>query len=189
MEISFNLVHLAFIWVIVLLMTIRRQKIDAENAAIPKRFLFAFFLLAFGDTGHVGFRVLAYLTGGLEVNSTLVGLGALSTAITITFFYMIFLDIWRVQFSREKDFLYYGLMALGIVRLVLIAFPQNDWGNIVPPFEWVFVRNIPLMIIGVATAYFMIRDGFKNQDARFKNFGYCIVVSYALQKVLFLCLF
>ena len=70
-------------------------------------------------------------------------------------------------------------MALGIVRLVLIVFPQNDWGNIVPPFEWAFVRNIPLVIMGVATAYFMIRDGFKNQDARFKNFGYCIVVSYA----------
>jgi hypothetical protein len=84
MEISFNLIYLAFIWTIVVLMTIKMGKTTLEDKSIPQRFRLALFLLAFGDTGHVGFRVLAYLNGGLEMNSTLVGLGALSTSLTIT---------------------------------------------------------------------------------------------------------
>ncbi len=178
MEISFNLIYLAFIWIIVLLMTMKRGIITSDNKSIPQRFLIAFFLLALGDTGHVGFRILAYLNGGLEMNSTFVGLGALSTSITITFFYLIILDIWRIQFSKEKDLLFYGLIVLGIIRLLLMAFPQNEWGNIVAPFEWALIRNTPLTIIGITVAFLMLRDGFKTQDSRYKNLGYCIVVSY-----------
>lgn len=179
MEIMFNLIYLAFIWIIVASMTRRIGKLTFEERSIPQRFLLAFFLLALGDSGHVGFRILGYINGGLEINSTLVGLGALSTSITITFFYMIILDIWRINFTKNKDLMYYGLMAMGIVRFIIMMFPQNEWGNLVAPVEWSLLRNIPLAIIGVATAYFMIRDGFKYQDSRYKNLGYCIVVSYA----------
>ncbi|MHA1237367.1 MAG: hypothetical protein ACTSQ9_06900 [Candidatus Hodarchaeales archaeon] len=178
MEISFNLIYLAFIWIIVLLMTMKRGTITSDHKSIPQRFLLALFLLALGDTGHVGFRILAYLNGGLEMNSTFVGLGALSTSITITFFYLIFLDIWRIQFAKEKDLFFYGLIILGIVRLILMAFPQNEWGNLVAPFDWALIRNTPLAIIGIIVAFLMLRDGFKTQDSRYKNFGYCIVVSY-----------
>ncbi|MHA2317716.1 MAG: hypothetical protein ACXAC6_08205, partial [Candidatus Hodarchaeales archaeon] len=65
MEISFNLVYLAFIWIIVLLMTMKREQVTSENKSISQRFLLALFLLALGDTGHVGFRIVAYLNGGL----------------------------------------------------------------------------------------------------------------------------
>ncbi len=88
MEISFNLIYLVFIWFFVGLMTKTKQKIDTDHKEIAFRFLLAFFLLALGDTGHVGFRVMAYINGGLDLNATLVGLGALSTSITITFFYL-----------------------------------------------------------------------------------------------------
>ncbi|MHA2029335.1 MAG: hypothetical protein ACW99Q_08085 [Candidatus Kariarchaeaceae archaeon] len=179
MEISFNLVYLAFIWIIVLLMTIKMEKITTENKSISQRFRLAFFLLALGDTGHVGFRVLAYLNGGLETNSTLVGLGALSTSLTITFFYLIFLDIWCIQFSKEKDFLYYLVMGVGIIRLFLMVFPQNEWGNVVAPYDWAIIRNIPLTIIGIVVAYLILRDGYKNQDNRYKYLGYCIGISFA----------
>jgi hypothetical protein len=60
-----------------------------------------------------------------------------------------------------------------------MVFPQNEWGNLVAPYEWALLRNMPLTVIGLAVAYFMLRDGFKTQDSRFKNFGYCIVISYA----------
>ena len=178
MEISFNLIYLAFIWLISGLMTKKIQQVPSEEKNITQRFLLAFVLLALGDTGHVGFRVLAYVSGGLEMNSTLVGLGALSTAITITFFYMILLDIWRVRFSEKKDFLYYGLMLLGIIRFIIMIFPQNEWGNLIPPYDWALIRNIPLTIIGLIVAFLMIRDGLKNQEVRYKYFGYCIIISY-----------
>lgn len=179
MEISFNLVYLAFIWIIVLLMSMKREQVASENKSISQRFRLALFLLALGDTGHVGFRIIAYLNGGLEMNSTLVGLGALSTSLTITFFYLIFLDIWRIQFSKEKDFLYYLVMGVGIIRLFLMVFPQNEWGNVVAPYDWAIIRNIPLTIIGIVVAYLMLRDGFKSQDTRYKYLGYCVVISFA----------
>jgi hypothetical protein len=178
MEISFNLIYLAFIWLISGLMTKKIQQVPSDEKKIAQRFLLAITLLALGDTGHVGFRVLAYISGGLETNSTLVGLGALSTAITITFFYMILLDIWRVRFDEEKDILYYGLMLLGIIRFIIMIFPQNEWGNLIAPYDWALIRNIPLTIIGLIVAFLMIRDGLKNQDVRYKYFGYCIIISY-----------
>ncbi|MHA2073603.1 MAG: hypothetical protein ACW97X_03215, partial [Candidatus Hodarchaeales archaeon] len=87
MEISFNLIYLAFIWLFVVLMTIKIRNFVQKDRITAQRFRLAFFLLALGDTGHVGFRVMAYFSGGLDSNATLVGLGALSTSITITFFY------------------------------------------------------------------------------------------------------
>ena len=176
MEISFNIVYLIIIYIFVIFMTSRLDTSQEKN--ITKRFLLAFFLLALGDTGHVGFRVIAFLNGGLENNSLLVGFGALSTAITITFFYLILLDIWCIEFKKPKDPIYYGLITVGIIRFVIMAFPQNDWGRVVPVFEWSLLRNIPLMIIGLSVAYFMIRDGLKEQDYRYRNFGLWILVSY-----------
>jgi len=179
MEIMFNLIYLAFIWIIVILMTSKIGRLSSEGKSIPLRFLLAFFLLALGDSGHVGFRILGYLNGGLEMNSMLVGLGALSTSITITFFYMILLDIWRIQFAKDKDLIYYSLMVMGLIRFIIMVFPQNEWGNLVAPVEWSLMRNVPLAIIGIATAFFMIRDGMREKNSLFKNFGYCVVVSYA----------
>ncbi len=158
-------------------MTIRYK--DTKEKLITLRYLLAFFLLALGDSGHVGFRVIAFFNGGLEQNSLLVGAGALSTAITITLFYLILLDVWRLAFNKAKDGLYYGLIIIGIIRFIIMAFPQNDWGRVVPILEWSLLRNIPLTIIGLFVAYFMIRDGLRYRDNRYRNLGLCIVVSYA----------
>ena len=179
MEIGFNLCYLLYIWIIVVLMAIKLNGHDYENKTVLNRFLLAFFLLALGDSGHVGFRIIAYINGGFEVNSTLIGFGALSTSITITFFYMIFFDIWRIRFNNEKNTFYYVLMAMGIFRFIIMLFPQNEWGNIIAPFEWSLVRNVPLAILGLITAVLMIFNGFKYEDIRYRNFGYCIVISYA----------
>ena len=88
-EITFDLLYLATIWVLVALMFKKRGNLLEENKKIGILFIWMFFLLALGDTGHVGFRVLAYALGGLEANPTLVGLGSLATAVTVTFFYML----------------------------------------------------------------------------------------------------
>ena len=55
MEIIFNLGYLITIWTIVILMAVRRKRVSPENRAVATRFLWAFALLALGDTGHVGF--------------------------------------------------------------------------------------------------------------------------------------
>ena len=57
MEISFNILYLVMIWWLVVAM-LRRQPAAAEkDQKIGRYFIWAFGLLALGDTGHVGFRV------------------------------------------------------------------------------------------------------------------------------------
>ena len=78
-EIGFDVLYLITIWGLVFLMYQKRGNLTPQNQQIGSLFMAAFFLLALGDTGHVGFRVLAYATGGLEANPSLVGIGALAT--------------------------------------------------------------------------------------------------------------
>ena len=77
-EIGFDVLYLIVVWTMVYLMSKRLPEVSAENYPLANRFRWAFFLLALGDTGHVGFRTVAYLLGGLEANPLLVGLGALA---------------------------------------------------------------------------------------------------------------
>lgn len=60
-------------------MSCRQPVVSLTDRPVVRRILWAFALLAFGDNGHVGFRVIAYAMRGLEGNPVLVGLGALST--------------------------------------------------------------------------------------------------------------
>src|SRR5512136_1508996 len=94
-EVIFNVSYLAVVWALVGLMLRGRSSVAAAGRPLAARLILAFALLALGDTGHVGFRVVAYALGGLEANPVLVGLGALSTAYTVTIFYMLMVDIWR----------------------------------------------------------------------------------------------
>jgi hypothetical protein len=129
-------------------------------------FLYSFFLLALGDTGHVGFRVIAYLLGGvngLVDYPTLVGIGSLSTAYTVTIFYMLVLEIWRVIAKQERSFLYWGLLFVGLVRLVIMIPSGNAWGTTPTPFDWSLARNIPLMIQGLVVAVLLLIHGLNSQ--------------------------
>ena len=179
MEIAFNIIYLAFIWFIVILMSLKMKNVESGDLPLAQRFRLALLLLAIGDTGHVGFRVLAYLSGGLEANATLVGYGALSTAITITFFYMILVDVWRIVFQKERNLPYYLLMLVGLLRLGIMIFPQNQWDSLIPPFDWGLYRNIPLTILGLTIAFLILKDSFQTDNSNFKKIGYSIVVSYA----------
>jgi hypothetical protein len=85
-EVGFNIAYLLTIWTVVALMLARFGKTAAADRPLFKRLLWMFALLALGDSGHVGFRVVAYLNGGLEANAALLGIGALSTAVTVTVF-------------------------------------------------------------------------------------------------------
>ena len=138
-----------------------------------------FALLALGDTGHVGFRVVAYARGGLEANPILVGLGALSTAVTVTLFYMILVDVWRLRYDKPFGVAGWLLLAAGVVRLVIMAFPQNHWEQVVAPYDWSLLRNALLVVQGVGVMVLILRDAYRTGDKPFKGIGWMIAASYA----------
>ena len=178
LEILFDISYLIIIWIITILMFKKRNLLTAENKTLGYLFILAFFLLALGDTGHVGFRVPAYLMGGLEQNSNLVGLGSLFTSITVTLFYMIAAEIWRVRFARKRNLFYYMLMALGVARLVIMAFPQNMWLQHTMPYNWSLARNIPLILQGLLIASAMLALGIKHKDKFSISVSSMIFISY-----------
>jgi hypothetical protein len=185
-EIIFNIGYLIAVWILVFMMARRQAIVAPENRAVAKRVMWAFALLALGDTGHVGFRVLAYSLGGLEAQPvvlgipiSLVGIGALATAITVTFFYMLLVDIWRLRFNKPLGWFGWFLLATGVFRLIIMLFPQNEWSAVVPPQPWGLIRNLPLMIMGLGVMVLILRDAYRANDRPFKWIGWCILASYA----------
>lgn len=185
-EIGFNILYLIVIWALVLVMYRKRSKVSLENTRSANLVMWAFGLLAFGDTGHVGFRVLAYAIGSLEarislfgISFGLVGLGALSTAVTVTFFYMLILALWSERFDRPYGWFGWLLFSAGILRLLVMSLPGNAWNNVVPPQPWSTVRNLPLMLQGLGVAILILRDARLHSDRHFTWIGIMILFSYA----------
>jgi len=184
-EISFNIAYLIVVYSLVIAMIRRQQFVSSENKSLARLFIGAFGLLALGDTGHVGFRVWAYALGDLESTIKmggwelgLVGAGALATAVTVTFFYMIVLVIWQKRFQKPYGWFGWLLFAAAIVRLIIMMFPANEWNNTVPPQPWGLIRNAPLILQGLGVAYLILRDAFAAKDRTFIWVGIMIIVSY-----------
>jgi hypothetical protein len=185
-EISFNILYLITIWGLVIAMQRKRSHVEPQNQGVASLVLWAFGLLAFGDTGHVGFRVWAYALGGLESSLQiagqpvgLVGVGAFMTAVTVTFFYVLMLEVWRQRFNRRYGWFEYLLLGAAALRLILMLLPVNEWNSVVPPQPWSTVRNLPLMLQGLGLAYLILRDARLVGDRTFTWIGISILVSYA----------
>lgn len=185
-EVGFNVSYLIAVWALVAVMYLRREQVAPALRRQAALVMGAFALLALGDTGHVGFRVWAYALGSLEsvwtvggVSLGLVGLGALATAVTVTFFYVLVMQLWRERFKRRYGLFEYFLLAMAVVRLLLMLLPQNDWNSTVPPQPWSILRNLPLTILGLGAAYLILRDARAAGDSTYRNIGLSILVSYA----------
>ena len=185
-EVIFNTLYLITIWGLVIAMLRREPGLPEAHRPLRRLLTWAFVLLAFGDTGHVGFRILAYLQGDLSTTVSLlghsvglVGLGSFFTAYTVTIFYMLVLLMWKTRFKRQLGAFGWFLLASGVARLVIMAFPQNQWSSLVPPFGWSMARNIPLMIQGLGAAVLILQDAVRTDDRVFHDIAICILASYA----------
>ncbi len=186
-EIIFNIAYLIAVWAIVILMTVQRDRVAPQDRRVAALGRWAFFLLALGDTGHVGFRVWAYSTGSLESTVSvlgravgLVGLGALATAVTVTFFYVLVLMMWQARTGKPYGWFGALLFAMAGLRLLLMIPAVNQWNSVVPPQPWSIVRNLPLTVAGLGVAYLILRDALRTHDRPFVWVGSLIVLSYAM---------
>jgi hypothetical protein len=177
-EVSFNITYLIVVWALVILMSRRLNHVSAENYTVANLFRWAFVLLAAGDTGHVGFRVLGYALGGLALNPVLVGLGALATSITVTLFYVVMLYIWSKRFNRAFGWFEYFLLALVLVRFIVMALPGNDWGALVAPVFMGNLRNALLILFGFGIIFLYMRDSLRQKDRLFRWIAYMVFLSY-----------
>jgi len=178
MEILFNIVYLITLWAIVFNMFKNTNKLKSKHTKLGNLVAWTFALLAIGDTGHVGFRVIAYLKDGITESAALLGYGKFATSITVTVFYVLLLIIWKFRFNEKYNYFTHILFASGLVRLVLLVLPANEWTSVVAPFNWAIYRNVPLMILGLGVAGLFLSSAKKEKDNTFKWIGIMILISY-----------
>jgi hypothetical protein len=185
MEIVFNIAYLAAIWTLVMIMFRRYDRTAPGSRPVARWILVAFALLALGDTGHVGLRVVAYALGDLGTTFVLlgerlllIGVGSFATAVTVTLFYGFMLLAWRARFHQRLGWFEWLLVAAAAVRLCILFFPQNGWNNPQTPYAWSLYRNFPLVVQGLGLAYLIFRDALKQHDRTFLWIAGMILVSY-----------
>ncbi len=185
-ETIFNIAYLIIVWWLVIAMINRRELVDAKEHRVAGLIMWAFFWLGLGDIGHVGFRVVAYAMGGLNAAMTLFGrhimlapMGSLATAITFTFFYVILIMIWHERFKKPYGVLGMSIFGLAAVRMIIMAFPANNWNSLQQPHDWAIIRNVPLMLMQLGSAYLLMRDGLREGDKTFVWMAIMVIVSFA----------
>lgn len=187
MEIIFDLSYLLVIWVLVVVMWQQREQVAPAQRPLATLFITAFALLAFGDTGHVGFRVWAYASpDGLETmvsvaqqQIALVGIGSFATAVTVTLFYMLVAVIWQRRFQKSYGWFGWLLLIIGAIRLIMLLLPANRWDSPVPVQPYSTIRNLPLIVQGLGVAFLILRDAAQAHDRTYTLVGIMILASYA----------
>lgn len=176
METLFDIVYLSTVIIIGIWM-IRNSKGTRQF----KLFGIMAVILGCGDTFHLVPRSYALLTTGLEANAAALGFGKLITSITMTIFYLILYNIWRIRYKvtgrKILSALIYGLAAS---RIALFCFPQNKWLSNFPSFSWGIYRNIPFAILGVVIIILFFIEAKKHNDHAFRFMWLAITLSFGL---------
>ena len=182
----FNIAYLTTVWVLVVLMARKMKAVKEAEKPLASRFLLAFALLAFGDSFHVGARVIEALIGPGKavvmvggVQASILGLGMLVTAYTMTVFYMALADARRIRGGSKADAAFGIIEAVLGLRLVIMALPGNAWELAVPPFGMGLLRNAPLALAGILMAILFIVEGRRDGDRAWQGIGWAMVASYA----------
>ncbi len=183
-ESVFNVAYLGTVWTLVALMIAGRKRVTKADSPLAGRFLAAFALLAFGDTFHVGARVIEAMLGGATfflngIETAAIGLGMLATAYTMTGFYMLLADARAARNDGRRDAAFWVMEVLLGARLVIMALPGNAWEAAVPPVFMGIVRNAPLALAGIVMAVLFIAEGRRSDDRAWSGIGWAMVASYA----------
>lgn len=136
-------------------------------------------ILGCGDAFHLVPRAFALCTTGLEAHAAALGVGKLITSVTMTVFYVILYHIWRKRYHIQGN---RGLTAviyiLAAVRVLLCAFPQNDWLSYRQPLLWGVLRNIPFAVMGLIIIVLFYREARRHNDSAFRWMWLAIVLSF-----------
>ncbi len=180
MEPIFHFFYLSTVIIIGFIMITKSQ-----NNLYFKWFGIMAVILGFGDAFHLIPRIIALMTTGFESHAVSLGFGKFVTSITMTIFYLILYRLWKMRYEvrnvQRLDLLIWGL---GITRIVLCFFPQNQWFITTSSIKWAIYRNIPFVIMGIIIIILFYKKGKEKNDnnalkislAVFLSFGFYIPV-------------
>lgn len=174
MESIFDLAYLAVVITLGLTL-VRRSGRDTETRLVGIMAL----ILGCGDAFHLIPRVYALNAGGPEAHAALLGVGKAVTSVTMTVFYVILYLVWKrhyhVTTPRLLDLAVGGLAA---ARVILSAFPQNQWLVYRQPLDWAIYRNIPFALLGILMIVLFVRRGASRRQDAFRWMWLAILLSF-----------
>lgn len=174
METLFDLIYLSTVIFLGVRMFFCREKKDISLFGAMA------LLLGFGDTFHLIPRAYALSTTGLENHLTSLGIGKLIASITMTVFYVVLYQIWKLRYRREEmrhlNILVYFLAG---IRILTALCPENGWLSANPPLIWGIVRNIPFALLGLLTIVIYYRQSREQKDLTFSNMWLAVLLSFA----------
>ncbi len=142
-ESVFDILYLSLVIALAIQLTLQTDK-------RAKMFGIMGIVLGLGDTFHLLPRIISHWsTLGFAGNAALLSWGKAVTSVGMTLFYLLYYRFLKMQMANKnkyKDYLIYGLT---IIRIVLIAMPQNQWGTLPGSYTFAILRNIPFAIMGL----------------------------------------
>lgn len=136
-------------------------------------------VLGVGDSFHLVPRALALCTTGLENYLVPLGIGKWITSITMTIFYVLLYDVWRLRYQMERQGgLTVSVYALAGGRILLCMMPQNQWLSDGTPLSWGIYRNIPFALLGLLVIVLFYRSAKEHGDRAFSWMWLTIVLSF-----------
>lgn len=175
MELIFDAAYLATAMTVGILLIVK------GNKKFFKMFGIMAVVLASGDAFHLVPRVIALLTTGLEANAFWLGLGKLITSITMTGFYIILYFIIESQLqpdNKSKIFYRVLLFVMAAARIILCAFPQNNWFEAEGSLLFGILRNIPFAIIGIEIIALCFMTWKKLADRDYLLMAIMVILSF-----------
>ena len=136
-------------------------------------------LLGCGDAFHLIPRIYALWTDGTQNHAASLGFGKLVTSITMTVFYVILFEIWKLRYAQKNKApltaTVYGLSAL---RILLCLMPQNQWLSANAPLSFGIYRNIPFALLGAVMIVLYAQQAKRQQDKAFRFMWLAITLSF-----------
>ena len=175
MEMAFDAVYLVLVITLGIIMLV-----SAKGRRQYSLFGLMAVILGSGDAFHLVPRALALCTSGLEAWTPVLGIGKLITSVTMTVFYVILYQVWKLRYDAQRTRgLDLCVWSLALIRIVLCLFPQNMWTSADAPLSWGILRNIPFALMGLVVIVLFYRSAKAENDSAFRWMWLTIVLSFA----------
>lgn len=136
-------------------------------------------ILGSGDAFHLVPRIIGLVTDTMDTRAASLGFGKLVTSVTMTVFYVLLYHFWCGRYKKPiGSRLTAAIYALAVCRVVLCAFPQNDWFSADAPLSWGISRNIPFAILGAVIVILFFTETKKSSDKAFRFAWLAVLLSF-----------
>lgn len=139
-------------------------------------------ILGGGDSFHLIPRVKKALFGENSRTEKFLGLGLFVSSVTMTVFYLLLYQIWKLEFPKTAERLAPGwvilLFTTAIFRIIICLFPQNNWFHEEGNMRFSLLRNLPFAVSGAIVCGLFVFSGNAG-GLRMWRMSIAIVISFA----------